>query len=130
MASYRLTALLILVIALLCVTPALAFAVQQVSDLGKFNEIIKKNSNVMVFFHAVGDEKSVFMSEHFDFHAEMNAAKVVSIKVDIAVATDIVSQAGVPYKPAFYLYQGGKIRYQIFGNNLKGFILTFDLIAH
>ena len=109
MASYRLTALVILVVALLCVTPALS--VQQVTDLDEFNNMLKSNDKVIVFYSSSESPfKSKIALPAFEKNAQEYAGKIVSIQVDVAVALGIANDKKVRIAPIFRIYRKGEQR--------------------
>ena len=107
MASYRLTALVIFVIALLCITPALC-GVQQVDGLAEFNQILSNNAKVVVLFCAASVGPCRPVGRTFEVVAAQFASSgIVSIKVDVDIAGEISAKSGVRNLPTFRLYKGG-----------------------
>ena len=117
MASYRLTALVILVITLLCVTPALG--VQEVNDLNEFNKIIKSNAKVIVFYRADWSGPARLISPMFEKLAAEYASSIISIKVDVEEAPDIAAESDIKAMPTFKLYRGGDPIRQVVGANIS-----------
>ena len=107
MASYRLTTLAILVVALLCVTPALC-GVQQVDDLAQFDQILNDNARVVVLFCAGWAVPCRAVGPKFEkIAAQFASSGFVSIKVDVDSALEITAKSGVANFPTFRLYRGG-----------------------
>ena len=120
MASYRLTALVILVIALLCVTQAATVAppasIQDVTTLAEFNRIIKSNEKVVVFYYANWADKSRKVVSTFEQFAAQNAKSVVSIKVNWDTAQEIYANCSISTVPALRLYlKKGKLAKELTG---------------
>ena len=108
MASYRLTILVILVVALLCVTPALG--VQQVTDLDELNRILKNDKVVVFYSSSESPYKSKIALPAFEKFAQEYAGKIVSIQVDVAVALGIATDKKVRIAPIFRIYRKGEQR--------------------
>ena len=104
MASFTLTALTSIVIALLCINPVVSYS--EVNTSKQLDELIALKRSVFVFIYRTGQLPTKMLDLKLDRVSKAyENDNYVIVKVNADLAADIVNKQGITSTPAFRAYK-------------------------
>ena len=132
MASYRLTALVSVVIALLCINPVFSFVPgSKAQDLKQYNDLLGSRDNVLVFFHDGLNGRTQTVIPKFREMLDKYAAKdLLVIIVNAKESPDLAKGLFVTEYPTIRAYRRKFQISQVVGDNLTSLATIFAAITN